>query len=257
MLSDFLAINIFHFLLVFARLAVVFVMFPGLSAGYVSVRTRLVLALLIAFIMLPPLTPLLPSLPESPGDMVWLLVHETLVGAFFGAILQFMMAALHLAGTMISRESGLMNANAFDPVVEQQGAIIIGLLNIMAVVLIFTTGLYQMVIYAVIDSYTLFEPGGELLTGDMVDLAATYINESFYIGYRIAAPFVFFVITFQVTLGVLSRLNPQLNVFFVAIPLQVLLGMTILSISLGAIMLVFLGFFEDTLYGLMNPGNGG
>ena len=256
MLTEILTVNIFQFFLVFARLSPVFLLFPGISAGYVSVRTRVVLALLIAFMLLPSLSSMLPDQPESAGELVWLFVHELLVGAFFGAILQFMMAALHLAGTMISRESGLMNANAFDPVVEQQGAIVIGLLNIIAVVLIFSTGLYQMVIYAIADSYMLFPAGGGLMTGDMLNLAATYVNRSFYIGFKIATPFVLFVITFQVILGIMGRLNPQMNVFFIAIPLQVLIGMTILSISLSSIMLVFLGHFEDTLYGLMNPGNG-
>ena len=256
MLTEILTVNIFHFFLLFARMSAVFIMFPGISAGYVSTRTRLVLALLVAFMLVPVVQDQLPDQPESAGDLVWLFVHEVLVGAFFGAILQFMMAALHLAGTMISRESGLMNANTFDPIAAQQGAIVIGFLNFLAVVLIFATGLHHMIIYAVADSYNLFPAGGGLMTGDMLNMAATYVNRSFYIGFKIAMPFVLFVITFQVTLGIMGRLNPQMNVFFIAIPLQVLMGLTILSISLSSIMLVFLGYFEDTLYGLLNPGNG-
>lgn len=259
MLEQFLAINIFHFLLIFARLSVVFYLMPGISAGYVPARTRLMLALFVALIIMPVVKDTLPPQPEELAELVWLLTAELLVGAFMAGLIQIVMSALMLAGEVISTAAGLTNAFVDDLVSEEQTAIVIGLLNIVAVVLIFTTGLHQLMFASIVDSYTLLRPGEPLLIGDLLSVVSTMFNQAFYMGLKLASPFLVFELLFQFANGVLSRLSPQLNVFFVALPAQNLIGMAILMVSLPTLMMVFLGFFENSLENFLNPGaiNGG
>ncbi|MBL8643667.1 MAG: flagellar biosynthetic protein FliR [Rhodospirillaceae bacterium] len=259
MLEQFLAINAFHFMLIFARLSVVFYLMPGISAGYVPTRIRLLLALLVTLITLPLVKDTLPPQPSGAADLVWLIIAEVLVGAFIAGITQIIMSALMLAGEVISTAAGLTNAFVDDLVSEEQTAIVIGLLNIVAVVLIFATGLHQLLFASIIDSYTLMRPGEPLITGDMLSVISSIFNQAFYMGLKLASPFLVFELLFQFANGVLSRLSPQLNVFFVALPAQNLIGMAILMISLPTLMMVFLGFFENSLENFMNPGavNGG
>lgn len=254
MLNDLLALNIFHILLIFARLSVVFLLMPGISAGYVPTRIRLMLALLITILCLPLVQDYLPGQPDSPAELTKLIFLEVLIGAFIGAIIQITMAALNIAGLKISQSIGLMNAFVDDPVTSTQSAIIIGFLNIIAVVLIFTAGLHGFMIMAIVDSYSLLMPNSPLMMGDMLNILATVLNEAFIIGVRIASPFLVYALVFQVAMGIMARLSPQMNIFFVALPIQLMLGFVLLSIALPSMMLVFLNYFDGNMNSLLSPG---
>jgi flagellar biosynthetic protein FliR len=253
MLEEYLAINVFHFLLVFARLSVVFFLLPGISSSYVPMRIRLFFALMVTILVLPIVSPTLPAQPEQPAQLLWLIVSETLIGGFIGALVQIIMAALELAGQMISTATGLANAMVDDPVTEEQSAIIIGLLNLVAVAVIFISGVHHFMLMAMIDSYNLFIPNTPLFPKDMLDMAATLLDEAFYMGVRLAAPFLVFEMVFQISSGILSRLSPQLNVFFVVLPAQIILGMAILMVALPTLILLFMHFFDNNLHNLINP----
>lgn len=253
MLSDLLTTNVFHFLLVFARLSVVFLLMPGISAAYVPTRIRLMLAMLVTLISLPIVQAYLPEQPAEPAELVRLIFFEVLIGALIGTIIQFIMSALNLAGMMISRAAGLMNAFVNDPISNSQSAIVIGFLNLIVVVLIFSTGLHTFMIMAIVDSYMLVAPNEPVLIGDMLNMLATILNEAFYIGMRIASPFLMYTLVFQITAGIMARLSPQMNIFFVALPLQIMMGFALLSIALPAIMLVFLNYFDTNIQTLLVP----
>ena len=62
-----------------------------------------------------------------------------------------------------------------------------------------------------------------------------------------AMPFIVFAIVFQSSMGLLSRLSPQLNVFFVALPIQILWGLGMLWMTVPILMMWFLRHFERTL----------
>jgi len=253
MLQEFLAINIFHFILLFARLGVVFLLMPGLSASYVPVRVRLIVSLLVAVLALPLVQSTLPPQPTNVADLTWLIVAEVLVGAFIGALTQIVMAAIALAGHLISTAAGITNTFINDPVTAEQASILVGFLNLIAVVMIFLTGSHEFMIMAIVDSYSLLTPGAPLIMGDLMAVMARLFDQSFYMGIRLAAPFLVFELVFQVTSGVMARLSPQLNVFFVVLPGKILLGLVILMVTLPTMMLVFMRFFDSHLQSLLTP----
>lgn len=257
MLSDLLTLNIFHFLLVFARLSVVFLLMPGISAGYVPTRLRLMLALLVTLLSLPLVQAYLPGQPDTPANLIKLIFFEVLTGAFIGAIIQITMSALNIAGLKISQSVGLMNAFVDDPVTSTQSAILIGFLNIIVVVLIFSTGLHAFMLMAIVDSYSLLLPARPLMMGDMLNMLASVLNEAFIIGVRLASPFLVYALVFQVTMGIMARLSPQMNIFFVALPIQLMLGFVLLTIALPSMMLVFLNYFDGNMQSLLIPGGAG
>ena len=252
MLQDLLALNIFHYLMVFSRFSIVFLLFPGISAAYVPVRVRLVVALTVSLVALPMVREYLPPQPDNAAELVWLIIEEFLIGGFLGAIVQIVMSTLQLAGEVIAQASGLTNALVDDPVTQQQSAIVIGLLDIIAVLMIFITGAHHLLLMAAVDSYSLLGAGRPLLTGDMLNMVTTLLNQTFNMGMKLAAPFLVFQLVFQVTSGVLARLSPQLNVYFVAMPAQIALGLAILMITLPTIMLVFMRFFDSSVRSILS-----
>jgi len=89
--------------------------------------------------------------------------------------------------------------------------------------------------------------GEEPLTGDVAALTTRTISASFRIGVQLSAPFIVFGLLFNLGLGVLSRLMPQMQVFFVGLPLSILVGFVVLILVVGALMNVYLGYLEGVL----------
>lgn len=254
MLEQLLALDIFHLGLVFARMSGAFIALPGFAATHVAVRVRVFIALGVSMAMLPMLVGTLPPMPADAGGIVRLIVIEITVGAFLGLLAQTLLSALHFAGAVIGVTSGLANAMVFDPITESQGALIIGFLNMLAMVLIFVTGTHILMLEAVGESYTLFVPGAPLPLGDMSDYLARVLGQSFVIGLRLAAPFVVFSLVFQTAMGVTARLMPQMNVFFVGLPAQILLALALLMLVLPAMMLWTMNHFENGLRAFIAGG---
>lgn len=249
--------NVFAFMLVFVRLGAMFMFLPGFSAAYVNRKARLAIALLLTMVIVPVVLPTLPVMPEGVTELLALVIHEALVGLFMGLFAQFLMAALTVAGSSIGRDTGLMNAMVFDPVTESQGAMVISFLTLVALVLLFALEIHHLIIQALVSSYGMFAPGGDtFILSDVVNVLTSSLDDAFELGLQIAAPFLVFNLTFQVGMGLLSRLSPQMNVFFIALPLQIMFGLVVLAVALPAMMLVFMRFFEDSFTAFL-PGLGG
>jgi flagellar biosynthetic protein FliR len=255
MLQDLLALDIFHVALVFTRMSGAFLSMPGFSANYVPIRIRLFMALGVSVALLPAALPILPDKPpESAALLVGMMVVEMTIGVFMGVVTQFLLTAMHFAGSVVALSAGLANAFIFDPVSESQGAMVTGFFNLVALIVIFVTGTHLLMLEAVMETYTLFPVGQGLVLGDMANYLAETLGHSFYIGLRLASPFVVFSITFQTAMGVTARLMPQMNVFFVALPMQILLALALISLVLPTILLWLMNHYESGLRGFIAGG---
>jgi flagellar biosynthetic protein FliR len=108
--------------------------------------------------------------------------------------------------------------------------------------------MHHLVIAALNSSYDLFEPGEVPAVGDVAALVTKTAAGAFRIGIQLSAPFLAFGLLFNIGLGVLSRLMPQMQVFFVALPLSILIGLLFLLLVLGTMM----GFFLDYVGGVLH-----
>jgi flagellar biosynthetic protein FliR len=253
-LTELLQLDVYRFMLLFARIGTAMMLLPGLGGQLVSSRIRLLLALSITFLMLPTLGPTLPRTPPSPGSMLALLGGEVLIGVFLGSVIIFVMGTLNLAGSMIGYMTGLTNAFSFDPISQQQSQLLTGFLSNIGMLAVFSTDLHHLMFRAIVDSYGLFQPGQTLPLGDFSETLSHLLTETFRLGLQFSAPLVVFGLVFYAGLGLLSRLVPQMQVFFVAMPVQLLIGLAIFMASLSTIIALFLRFFENTLIPYLSPG---
>jgi flagellar biosynthesis protein FliR len=185
---------------------------------------------------------------SSFGPVFTLLFEEMLVGAVLGISARLTISALEVSGSVIASALGLGFVTAVDPTQGQQGAIVGNFLTMLGVTLIFTSNLHYLVIGALDDSYTLFRPGEIPLTGDMAALVTHSVTGSFRIGVQLAAPFLVFGFVFNLALGLVARMMPQMQVFFVGVPLSIMIGLIILMLVLGAMMMTYLAYVEDVLH---------
>ncbi len=251
MLEELLSLNIFAFMIVFARLGTAVSFMPGFSATYVSARLRLGIALAISFAVMPVIAPNLPVMPANIPDLALIITGEMIVGSFIGLLGRVMIATLQTAGTVIALASSMSNALVQDPVAEQQSSTISGFLLTVGVVLIFVTDMHHLMIRAAIESYGVFEPGKPLPAGDFADLLARRVADSFALGLQLAMPAVIIGLTYTIGLGLLGRLMPQLPVFFFGLPVQITVQLWVLMLVLSGIMLVFTRRFADGMGGFL------
>jgi flagellar biosynthetic protein FliR len=235
------------FMLVFARIGTMIMLLPGLGELSVPVRVRLTIALVLTAVLLPLHRSAYALDLKWFAPMITMLAEELFTGAVLGLTARLTIAALQIAGSVIAQQLGLGFVTAVDPTQGQQAAIVGNFLTVLGITLIFAVDLHHLVIAALDDSYTLFRPGEMPLVGDAAALTTRTIADAFRIGVQLSAPFLAFGLLFNLGLGVLSRLMPQMQVFFVGIPLSILAGFLILVLVVGAMMGTFLGSIENVL----------
>ncbi|HWK43287.1 MAG TPA: flagellar biosynthetic protein FliR [Stellaceae bacterium] len=256
MLAQLIPANLFAAFLVFSRIGTAMSFLPGFSDLYVPTRVRLVMALAITVLLTPVLSSTgggLPALPTQPMQVFLLVGGEIVVGLFLGLISRILMAALETAGMIISLNMNLSNALIFNPAQQTQESLAGSLMALIGVTLLFVTDLHHLMLSALVDSYSLFRPGMALPMADMSRAIAMMVGRSFTIAIELAAPFMIIGVAFYAVAGLLSRLMPQLQIFFVALPLQIMGGFAMLTMTLSAIMLWYLKTFQDVFLSLARP----
>lgn len=234
------------FLLSFARVGTLVMLLPGIGEQALSSRARLGFALLLTLVMFPATSAALPLGEGGPG-LIQLLLSEILVGFVLGLATRLVVGALQTAGTIVAQQAGLGFAMQVDPSMGGQQAAIGNFLTLLGVTLIFATDLHHLAIGAIGASYTLLPPGGLPSPGDAAALGVQAAARGFSLAVQISAPFIVFAILFNLGLGVLARLMPQMPVFFLGLPATILIGMIILFATVGVMMGVFLTDLRDFL----------
>jgi flagellar biosynthetic protein FliR len=240
------------FMLTFARIGTLVMLMPGIGEQLISGRARLAFGLLLSLVLFPLTRTLLPS-GGAPESMIGVLIGEIAIGLLIGLSVRMIIGALQTAGTIVAQQLGLAFAMSVDPAMGGQQAAIGNLLTLLGIALVFTTDLHHVALAAIRDSYVLLPPVGVPSTGDALTLAIQATGKGFALAVQISAPFIAFAILFNLGLGVLSRLMPQLQVFFLAMPATILIGMLVLLATLSVMMHVFVdglgGFLRSFVHG--------
>ncbi len=226
--------------LVFARVGAFTVVMPGVGESTVPPRIRLAFALLLAMVVYPVVGSTLQPVPSTVDGLAAQVVIEILIGLAVGAILRLFMATLAVAGEVVSLQTTLSFAQTTNPLQAQPTVTVGAFLNLLGVTLIFATNLHHLFLGAVVHSYTLFQAGKGAPVSDFGHLAVQMTGESFSLGIQLAAPVIVFSLIFNVAAGFVGRAMPQFQVFFVATPLTVLLGLSVFALSLGVFGLVWI-----------------
>lgn len=246
-MTELLNLNLYQFLMVFLRLGSALMFMPGFMTSYINPQVRLSIALALTIVLLPLISGQLPPVPHDTIVFIPYILSEITIGVFLGMAMQFLYASLRFAANLAGQAIGFSNAQIFDPTFQSQTIVVESFLSIVAVTLIFITDIHHLMISAVIDSYHLFPVGEALPWGDFSKNLSQSLNNTFIMGFKLGSPFVAFTIIFYVGMGLISRLMPQLNIFFMSLPLQIYLGVGLLFITTPMMIMWFIKYYEDGL----------
>src|SRR5689334_21231395 len=239
------------FMLVFARIGAMVMLLPGFGEVNIPTRIKLSIALLLTLIILPLHRAAYQVDMTSLAPLLVLMLHEIVIGIVLGATARVTLAALQVAGSVIAQQLGLGFVTAIDPTQGQQGLLIGNFLTVLGLALLFATDSHHLVIAALNESYRIFSPGEFFPSGDVASLATRAFAASFKIGLQLSAPFLVFGLVFNIGLGVLARLMPQMQVYFVGVPLSIFAGFLIFGVVIAAMMGTFLDYFIGVMHQMM------
>jgi flagellar biosynthetic protein FliR len=227
----------FLFLLIFARVGTILMLIPALGEQSIPAQLRLTFALALSLVLLPVLSSTLPPLPGDLGAIGILMLHEIVVGLVLGGVTRLIVMAVQIAGAIIAFQTGLSVAQGADPSQSGiQGVVIGNFLSMLGITLIFATDLHHLAISAIVRSYSMISPADPLMASDALQMALKVLSEGFIVGVQMAAPFIVFGLVFNVGLGILARLMPALQVYFLSMPGNIGVGLLLFAFLLTTMM---------------------
>ncbi len=238
----------FAFALVLCRCSAAVMLLPALGEVEIPAPVKVGLAVALVALILPSV-----GLVAAPGGWraAGMIAAELLCGGVLGWLARCVTLALPMAGQIISFMLGLSSIISPDPALGQSSTMM-RLFSLASPVLVLGTGLWAMPVEALAGSYALVPPGTLLSIPDSVQAVVAAIGTGFELALRLAAPFVLANVIWQSALGVIARLIPQLQVYFVAMPGQILAGLALLSILAGGMLQTWLETAHDSFAAL--PG---
>ncbi len=247
-LTTFVETGVFAFMITFVRVGTALFLMPGIGDTYTPSRVRLYMALGLTLIIAPIVKGHLPEEIPATFVMFSMLMTEFFIGAFIGMFSRILMMALDTAGMMISMQAGLANAQLFNPAFASQGSIFGAFLIMSGMMLLFATDMHHMFIWGIVNSYDTF-PLGELPDkGGIAHIISNAVSASFSTGIRMAAPFIVITTVLYIGMGVLARLMPQIQVFMLAIPAQIMIAFLVMALTISAGLMFWLSFYEEGMH---------
>lgn len=237
-MQDF-PLQVSGFLILFARVGAVLMLLPVFSEEAVPGRIRLLTAFALSLALWGLLSPVVLPSARDADALAGILVVEIGVGLALGMIVRLMFQAAVMAASIASLQMGLSAAIIFDPSLGGQTPMLAKLVVLAATLVCLAFGLHHLWIAAMIHSYELFPVGAVPNLGDFATLAVATVGKSMGLAVSMAAPLLVYGIVFNVALGFSARLAPTIQVFFIAQPLNILLGIALFSVVLGAMLTAF------------------
>ncbi len=244
----------FAFMLILARVGAAMAVLPGLGESVAPAMVRAGLAAGIAVLLLPVLAPALPAPPTASLQAVLMVAAETVTGLWFGWLARLLALALPVAAQFIAYMLGLSSVLQPDTELGPQSTALARMGELAAPVLILASDLYRLPLAAIGGLYRLVPAGDVLPAADTTQVAVTAVAEMFSLALRLASPFVLAAIVWNVATGLMARLVPRLQVYFVAMPGQILGGFVLLALLSATLLSAWQGSVQSAFRSL--PGTG-
>lgn len=221
-------------MLVFARISMVIAVIPIFGSTNVPVPIKIGLSLFISLItytiidqsMVPQNLPLL--------GLFILLLKEGIVGLMFGFVTGIMFFAIQFAGHFISFQMGFAMVQLIDPQSQERVPIIGQFYFIMTILIFLLINGHHLVLSALGESFNLVPIGSGMISKELTDSLILLGGKVFTLAMKISSPILATLYLTDVMMGIIARTVPQMNIFFVSLPLKISIGMILIIVTLSS-----------------------
>ena len=231
----------------FLRIGSCFMYMPAIGDSTVSPMIRLILAVMSTIAIMPSIEQNIPVIKSIDGGAVLLLGQELMIGLCIALMSRIFLSAIHVAGMTIGPMLGLSIAMLFDPSQQSQSNTVGSFLSLTITMLLLANNVHMLFIQAIANSYHTIHFADIGQYGSLMEGIAQSVGKMWLIGIQMSAPFILVNIVLMFGSGVLAKLMPQLQIFFIMVPVQILLGILVLLVSLSGISSWFIGQYLEFL----------
>ncbi len=255
--TDIPAGYIVTFILVFLRLGILMTFLPFFGSRSLPPQFRVGLILALSIVMTPAVHAVVQppenshaAAAEAAGSPLWaesdipvMVIKETIFSFVLALTVRFIFYAVDTAGQMIATTMGLSMATVFNPEIGQSTEIA-RLYGILAFLLFLSIDAHHYFIYAFVKSFEHVAVGGADIKS-MVSAGIALSGRVFILAVKLSAPVVTVVMIINIMLGLLSKLIPQFNIFFVGYPVYITMGYVVMLLGLPLMLYLLAGYFTD------------
>ena len=232
------------FILVLLRVSAIVVTIPVISESSIPMRIKAALSILIALIIFPLVLPKIPQTAEYPTlILMYRMAGEVMIGLVIGFAARLIFAGIRMAGDLIGFQMGFSIANVIDPTSSEQVSVITELQYLVAMLVFLSFDAHHVFFKAIVQSYSILSPLAFHFSGSLMQIILNFSKEMFVIAVKLAAPIMAVMLFTNVSLGIVARTVPQINIFIVGMPLQIAIGLIFLGITAPMFIKLASGYF--------------
>ncbi|MHB0954519.1 MAG: flagellar biosynthetic protein FliR [Allorhizobium sp.] len=234
----------------FCRIGACMLTLPGFSSARISPQIRIFIALAVSLALLPVLwDTIYPRVSGAGYSYIKLVVGETLIGSMYGLIPRLFVLGLQFAGSTVSMSIGFNSPGAPDILEDTAENQLTNMISFGGLLLLFLMDFHHTVFRALVDSYTLMPLGGfPDVQKTLITLTDT-LSATFYLMLRLSSPFIIFGLMFNVAIGLINKLAPQIPIYFISMPYLLIGGLFLLYLSIAALVNQFAEHFTTIFLG--------
>jgi flagellar biosynthetic protein FliR len=220
------------FFLIFLRVAAILLSMPIINGNSIPILFKFGLALSASIVLFPLLDlKVFPILTNLSGFVVGA-IGEILLGVIIGMAVNLIFIGLQIAGQLSGYQMGMALAEVIDPADGEQIPLLAQFFQIFAFLIFLTVNAHHWFLKALADSFHLVPPLGVKLSGSLIEQLMRIGGNMFVVAIQVGAPVITALLLTTIALGLVARTVPQMNVFFVAMPLKIMIGLLFVGFSL-------------------------
>ncbi|CAL9914529.1 Flagellar type III secretion system protein FliR [Candidatus Liberibacter solanacearum] len=238
-------IIIMSLFLIFCRIGSCIMFLPGFSMPYVPIQVRFFFSMTFSIVLLPFLWDTIDlQIFADRAYYLKLVIVELFLGFVHGVLVRIYTFGLQFMGSVISTAIGLNLQSSMgisDSIPETSFSSLIGTIGFLALWII---DFHHQIFYALVKSYGTTPIGKELHFDNIFSSLINILQMTFITMLRLSSPFLFFYVVFNISIGFLNKLVPQIPVYFISTPYMVGLGFLFLYSSIEMIIYQFIHSFN-------------
>lgn len=223
-----------YFLLILTRVTCFIYIAPFFGMSNTPNRVKIGLGFFISVLLASFLSPHEEIVYHSVEGYAVIVLKEAVTGFLIGFGANICMSITALAGQIADMDIGLAMATVMDPLTKEQTSITGAFYQYMVMLMLLVSGMHRFILQALIETYELIPVNGTVFHEDaLLKAMLQFMSDYIVIGFRICLPIFIVILLLNVILGVLAKVSPQLNMFSVGIQIKILVGLSVLFLTVG------------------------
>lgn len=223
-----------YFLLILVRILSFVYIIPFFSFGNVPARFRLGLSVVLSVLLYGVLNPHDTIVYSSVMEYALIVMKEAMTGIVIGLGVGLCTAIISITGAVADMEVGFSMVTVMDPATNEQTTITGTLYEYLIIIILIMSGMYEYIIRALAESYTLIPVNGAVFSQDkLLNAAISFMGQYLSVGFQICLPVFAAILLLDVVLGIMAKVSPQMNMFAVGLQLKILAGLLIIMITIN------------------------